>query len=150
MEYNPYLSKQELINGETSSPIELVTLDPDGNKTNNRLTFVSAGGLNERTHNSADGNFRPQVEFSSGKLYGLLQMRDKIIPSTLDQLDNLAYNLVNSVNAVHNMGVGYPPASELVASNNMPAIEERFADGKFMVTALQADGSPIPLSLIHI
>lgn len=144
LEYNPYLSKQELINGETSSPIELVTLDPDGNKTNNRLSFVSAGGLNERTHNVADGNFRPQVEFSSGKLYGLLQMRDEIIPSTLDQLDNLAYNLVNSVNAVHNMGVGYPPASELVASNNMSAIEERFADGKFMVTALQADGSPIP------
>ena len=42
----------------------------------------------------------------NGKLYGLLKVRDSIIPYYMKQLDNLAYTLINEMNAQHRAGYG--------------------------------------------
>ncbi|MAF49844.1 MAG: flagellar hook-associated protein FlgK [Rhodospirillaceae bacterium] len=50
---------------------------------------------------------------SSGKLKGLLDLRDTDLVSLQSQLDELAEKLKNELNAVHNKGAGYPPVSTL-------------------------------------
>lgn len=51
---------------------------------------------------SASGG-RP-VELSGGKIKGLLDVRDKLIPEYLNKLDDLASTLAEEVNAVHRSG----------------------------------------------
>jgi flagellar hook-associated protein 1 FlgK len=42
---------------------------------------------------------------SGGKLGALLESRDQLLSSVMDRLDDLAYNLTNSVNEIHEQGV---------------------------------------------
>ena len=44
----------------------------------------------------------------NGEIYGLLQIRDNILPSLQSQLDELAYTLKENINQVHNRGTAYP------------------------------------------
>ncbi|MCB2108748.1 MAG: hypothetical protein KDE14_13655, partial [Rhodobacteraceae bacterium] len=44
----------------------------------------------------------------SGKLKSLIEMRDKTLPDTQAQLDELSRNLIEEINLVHNRGTSYP------------------------------------------
>jgi flagellar hook-associated protein 1 FlgK len=46
------------------------------------------------------------ANIGGGELGGLLQARDTLIPAAIRSLDTIAYNLAESVNAVHQGGVG--------------------------------------------
>ena len=50
---------------------------------------------------------------SSGRLKGLIDIRDTELPALQAQLDELAEKLKVEINAVHNKGAGYPPATSL-------------------------------------
>ncbi|MDL1970622.1 MAG: flagellar hook-associated protein FlgK [Candidatus Desulfofervidaceae bacterium] len=43
---------------------------------------------------------------TKGKIAGYLEIRDEILPRYLDELDKLAYNLVNEINNQHQVGFG--------------------------------------------
>jgi len=45
-------------------------------------------------------------QFTAGQIGGLLHVRDTLVPSYQGQLDQLAYDLATSVNAIHSTGVG--------------------------------------------
>lgn len=55
-------------------------------------------------------------EIKGGSLAGLIDMRDNVLPNFQTQLDGLAANLRDSLNAVHNQGAGFPPAATLTGS----------------------------------
>ena len=65
----------------------------------------------------------------AGEFRGLLSVRDQLIPSLIDDLDKLAYNLVNEVNQVHQLGTGLdggsgrdfftPPAQQAGAATSL-------------------------------
>jgi flagellar hook-associated protein 1 len=44
----------------------------------------------------------------SGKLAALVELRDKILPDSQAQLDELARNMMEEVNQIHNRGTAYP------------------------------------------
>jgi flagellar hook-associated protein 1 FlgK len=50
---------------------------------------------------------------SSGKLKGLVDLRDTDLPSLQAQLDELGEKLKDELNGVHNKGAGYPPLSTM-------------------------------------
>jgi flagellar hook-associated protein 1 len=52
----------------------------------------------------------------SGKIGGLLAMRDKTLPAAQSQLDELARQLKSSLNAVSNQGTSLPPPASLTGS----------------------------------
>lgn len=54
------------------------------------------------------------LEIHSGKMNGLLQMRDQALPSLTNQLDELAQGLIENVNEIHQNGYG------LDGSTNLP------------------------------
>ena len=47
-----------------------------------------------------------QMKPTSGELSGLLEVRDRIIPELIEQIDELAAAIINEVNAVHRQGYG--------------------------------------------
>ena len=48
------------------------------------------------------------ADFGSGKIYGLIELRDEILPNLQSEVDRLADSLKTEVNAIHNRGTNYP------------------------------------------
>ncbi len=55
-------------------------------------------------------------QITSGKIGGLLTLRDKTLPAAQSQLDQLAQQLKSSLNAVSNKGTSLPPPASLTGS----------------------------------
>lgn len=53
----------------------------------------------------------------SGRLAGLLEVRDQLLPELDDQIQELASGLRFALNAAHNTGTGLPPPSALAGTN---------------------------------
>ena len=84
------------------------------------LSYTATGNVKPENRYE-DGNFGP-IEVSSsslstdltqniksGKIAGLLHLRDRILPELTDQLENLSNQLMTQMNQAHNAGVPYPP-----------------------------------------
>lgn len=56
------------------------------------------------------------TEFRSGKLKGLIDMRDTELPNMTAALDRLATVLRDQINAVHNDGAAFPPPNTLTGT----------------------------------
>lgn len=48
------------------------------------------------------------TKLKGGTIGGLIEIRDKTLPSLQSQLDELSYVLYNQINAIHNQGTAYP------------------------------------------
>ncbi|MEM7409216.1 MAG: flagellar hook-associated protein FlgK [Myxococcota bacterium] len=83
---------------EGTSAKTLVTTGSPGNPFNPGFASVAV---------QDGGNlFDVTADIGSGRLGGLLRSRDTLVPAAIRSLDTLAYNLANSVNTVHQGGVG--------------------------------------------
>lgn len=51
-----------------------------------------------------------------GKLKGLIDMRDDVLPNLQSQIDQLAANLRDTMNQVHNRGIAFPGGQEFVGT----------------------------------
>ncbi len=110
---------------------EVVVLTADGQKlADNHATpvshvtasFLDAGA----THAEGDlngiyvGAAIPENDITntlrSGELYGLVQMRDTILPNLQSQIDELGAELRDAVNQVHNRGVPFPGMTEMTGT----------------------------------
>jgi flagellar hook-associated protein 1 len=58
-------------------------------------------------------------QITSGKIGGLLTMRDKTLPAAQSQLDELAQQLKSSLNAVSNQGTSLPPPASLTGTTTV-------------------------------
>ncbi len=56
----------------------------------------------------------------SGKLAGLIEMRDTALPDIAAQVDALAAQLRDQVNAIHNTGVAFPGPTQITGSLALP------------------------------
>ena len=130
--YTPAISVQNLINGVPTSAIEITLLDSEGNTTETSLTVKSASDA------TVQDNF-----ITSGKLKGLIDLRDTELPKISAQLDELVKTFVDSFNAVHNDGGGFPPSSTLTGSTTYANGDDFNFSGNVMIAALGSDGSPL-------
>ncbi len=134
VEYIPAVSKQVFIDSERIDAIEVRGYKRDGSVDMDRapVTYVSA---------SNDAN---QVNgINAGRIAALMEMRDTDIPKILDQLDEFAENLQNAFNAIHNDGVGYPPANQLTGTKLIDPNDIYDLSGEWRLTVLNEDGSPV-------
>ena len=58
-----------------------------------------------------------QIKPTSGELSGLLEVRDRVIPELIEQIDELATAIINEVNAVHRKGYGLQGNRDLPPTN---------------------------------
>lgn len=80
---------------------------------------------------------------SGGQFKALLDLRDSILPQTLDQIDNLAAQIRDQVNAVHNDGSGVPASNSLTGTRAVSPTEITGWGGSFSLAVLDQSGNPV-------
>ena len=77
-----------------------------------------------------------------GKLGELIKLRDSELPRFQTQLDALATQLRDQINAQHNLGTPQPPRDQLVASQTFDSdnVDFTFASGNTHLVLFDADG----------
>lgn len=83
------------------------------------------------------------TDLTSGKIKGLLYMRDQLIPDMLEQLDTMAASLRDSFNDIHNDGTSFPPSTTLTGTNPLLANEEHQFSGTVTIAMLDDRGYPV-------
>ena len=131
LEYTPITSIDTLLNDLELSPVALQQLDEDGQPLGLSLNIVSGGKSNEI-----------EARFTEGKISAYMAVRDDVLPNILDQLDQLASQLRDNFNEIHNQGSGYPPATSLTSTSSHTASERNLWEGSVRLAALNEDGTP--------
>ena len=74
----------------------------------------------------------------SGRIGALIDLRDDVLPAAQSELDELATELADALNAVHNQGTAIPPPASLTGSATVSAADALSATGtvRFAVTDL--------------
>lgn len=111
---NDLRDKRDLLVKQLSELINVQTYEDSRGNLNlsiGGVSFVSGDHYNQIGLQDAGGVDRPiwthlgvDVNITSGKLKGALDVRDNELPNYLQQLDNLAAALINEVNTQHNAG----------------------------------------------
>ncbi len=79
---------------------------------------------------------------TGGKIKGLLELRDSILPAFVEELDEMATQLRDAVNAIHNDGSSLPPPSSLTGTLAVTANTQVGFSGEVLIAVLNQDGSP--------
>jgi len=96
---------RSLVSGTTASTLSY-TVTPFMTANENYPTTISGIYLNGGAAPPPTSDIT--TEISTGKLGALIEMRDDILPAMTNQLDQLAGQLRNEVNRVHNRGANTP------------------------------------------
>lgn len=108
----------------------------------NRLSFTQTAGFEPGTGGSGlsldDEDITATLR--TGTLKGLFEMRDAEIPALNDQINELAGELRDAINAEHNKGTAFPPPTNLSGNRTVAASDPLTATGAFRIAALDEDG----------
>lgn len=109
------------------------------------ITITQVGGESDQAVTLATSDISANVTttLTGGKLKGLLELRDSVLPSFIDELDQLSVQLRDAVNAIHNDGSALPPASSLTGTLALTNDTEVGFNGSVLIAALNSDGTPV-------
>lgn len=89
-------------------------------------------------------------EIKTGTLRGLIDMRDQDLPQLADQVNELATQLRDAINAEHNKGTAFPPPTNLTGSRQIEGTDIFSGTGTFRVAALDSAGEIVSYSDIDL
>ena len=114
-------------------------------RTPNKLTFTQTAGFEPGTGGSGISLGGKDITdtLRTGTLKGLFEMRDSEIPAINDQINELAGELRDAINAEHNKGTAFPPPTNLSGNRIVAGNDPLTASGAFRVAALDSDGKLI-------
>lgn len=112
--------------------LQVVAFNAAGQEVGSPTTLISSGTGSQVTTN-----------ITSGKLYALQQVRDQRFTGILDQLDSLASRLRDNVNALHNRGAGFPPATSFTGDRELRPSSASNWTGSVRISVLRSDGQSV-------
>jgi flagellar hook-associated protein 1 len=133
LEYNQASSLKIFKNDEALNPLKSFIISNDGTKTYG--TELISGGKNSEI----------KSHISAGKLHGLQQVRDVILPEFLEKLDNFANQVIFSFNQIQNSGAGSKLRQEYIGEKITSNNEARDWNGKVRISVVNQDGNPVLL-----
>ncbi len=80
---------------------------------------------------------------SAGRLAGLLQIRDRELVDFAATLDSLANTIRDEINAVHNLGAGFPPPNTLSGTRSINAGDAFQGTGTVRLAVTDASGTMV-------
>ncbi|MEH2483132.1 flagellar hook-associated protein 1 FlgK [Nitrobacteraceae bacterium AZCC 2146] len=80
-------------------------------------------------------------QIKSGNIGALISLRDTVLPAAQDQLDQLANELADSLNAVSNQGTSLPPPSSLTGTTAVTASTALSATGTVRIAVTDQSGT---------
>lgn len=132
LSYNQIGSSAALANDAALSPLNVYRADENGNRVGQPIALVSGG----KSADIVSG-------IISGKIKGLIDIRDRQIPRILDQLDMYAATLRDEMNAVHNAGSGFPGANSYTGTRAVTAQDVNQWSGKVRIGLTSQSGTPV-------
>ena len=112
----------------------------------NPLTTHASGGVDGIDLNGADLT----SEIGSGRLAGLIALRDTDLPNLHSQLIELVTQLHDEINAVHNQGSTYPGLAAVTSSRSFQATDPPVWTGTFRVAVTDTSGTVVELQDIDL
>jgi flagellar hook-associated protein 1 len=97
---------------------------------------TSTGGFSGIMLNGVDVT----SQIKSGNIGALTSLRDTVLPAAQDQLDQLANELADSLNAVNNQGTSLPPPSTLTGTTAVTASTKLSATGTVRIAVTDQSG----------
>ncbi|NVN87239.1 MAG: flagellar hook-associated protein FlgK [Rhodopseudomonas sp.] len=98
---------------------------------------TSSSGLSGITVNGVDVT----SQITSGKIGGLINLRDTVLTGAQAQLDQLANQLSDSLNTVHNQGTSIPPPSTLTGTATVSSSTALSASGTVRIAMADQKGN---------
>lgn len=119
-----------LTSGTVFGPLTIFAIDgTTGLRTGSGKQIVSGG---------TSGTVTSTV--TSGRLAGLLNIRDKVLPDLGNQMDTLATAVRDTYNATHNQGTTFPPPTRLTGTRTVASTDALTATGSFRVAVVDSTG----------
>jgi flagellar hook-associated protein 1 FlgK len=133
--YTPVTGSSALINDGALSAIQIYRTSDTGALVGSPVTLATSG--TSSTVASV---------MTTGKIKAFMEMRDRQIPELLQQLDMLAYNLKDRINAAHNAGSGFPGAASYTGNRLVSGIDASDWSGRVRIAVLDTNGRPVSSS----
>jgi len=105
-------------------------------------TTYPSGGLSGITVNGVDVT----SQITSGEIGGLIDLRDNLLAGAQSQLDQLANQLSDSLNAVHNQGTSLPPPTTLTGTATVSSSTALSATGTVRIAVADQKGNLVSYS----
>jgi flagellar hook-associated protein 1 FlgK len=102
----------------------------------NPLVTLASGAIDGINLNGTDIT----SEIDSGRLAGLIAMRDELLPNMHSQTRELVTQLHDEVNAIHNQGATYPGMASVTGTRTFAAADPPVWTGNFRVGVTDASG----------
>jgi len=80
------------------------------------------------------------LTFSGGELGALVDLRDETLPTIQEELDELAVELMDELNAIHNQGTALPAAGTLTGTTSVTPTDPMTATGYMRIALVDEDG----------
>jgi len=123
-----------------------VTLNHTSVSSLNPLVTLASGAIDGIDLNGTDIT----SEIGSGRLAGLVAMRDDLLPNLHSQLQELVTQLHDEVNAVHNQGATYPGMTAVTGTRTFAAADPPVWTGTFRVGVTDASGTVVEFLDINL
>lgn len=95
------------------------------------------GGLSGITVDGTDIT----TDITSGSIAALIEQRDEVLPAAQAELDELAVELADTLNAISNAGTSYPAPGSLTGTTQVASGDALTASGTFRVAVTDGDGN---------
>ena len=130
--YTPATSAASFAGNAQLSPLTLSPVDQTGTIVGTSATLATGGQASQVT-----------TLLDSGKIAGLLAMRDRLIPNISAEVDSAAASLRDQVNAVNNSGSGYPGVNSLTGQRAVYAADFSQWSGQAQIAVLDSNGQAV-------
>lgn len=132
LEFSQVSSPDAFKNDATLSALKVTPVDAAGNSIGPSTTLATEGTSSQIT-----------TLLTNGKIKALYDLRDEILPGILEQMDTMAANLRDQVNAIHNAGSGYPGSNTYTGTRLVFGQDYSDWTGSVRISVLDQNGVPI-------
>jgi flagellar hook-associated protein FlgK len=130
-DYVPQSSIEDFVNDRPLNPLYLVSKSFNGSHEN-RAVIVDGYKSSDLSYN-----------FGDGLIDGLLQVRDDLTSRVAETLDQLAVNVAEAFNRVHNKGNGLTPQAHLTGTTLVSGSDLMIGSGNVIINTMDGSGKPI-------
>ncbi len=104
--------------------------------------FIQASSINPQTNQTVGTPLALDSHIASGKVRGLLNMRDDVLPSLASEVGQLAAGVADRLNAAHNDNAAVPAPNSLVGRNTgLVATDSANFTGKTTLAVTSSNGT---------
>lgn len=133
IKYTPAAGVETFNDNTSLSPMTIFRVNAAGDPISPPITLTTAAPATE-----------VESVFTTGKIAGLMQMRDEQIPDLMAQLDTLAAAMRDHFNAIHNSGSGYPGANSFTGTRAVYGEQVNQWSGQVRIAVLDSNGQAAP------